>query len=61
MQLLTPITFGSRTAVNRVVIGPHVTNLGDDRRSIPERSRIHSSEVARLASNSAFSTTRSGR
>jgi 2,4-dienoyl-CoA reductase (NADPH2) len=37
MQLLTPITFGSRTAENRVVFGPHVTNLGDDRRSIPER------------------------
>ena len=37
MQLLTPITFGSRTAENRVVFGPHVTNLGDDHRSIPER------------------------
>ncbi len=37
MQLLTPITFGSRTAANRVVFGPHVTNLGDDHRTIPER------------------------
>jgi mycofactocin system FadH/OYE family oxidoreductase 1 len=37
MQLLTPITFGSRTARNRVMFGPHVTNLGADDRSIPER------------------------
>ena len=37
MQLLTPLTFGSRTAANRVVFGPHVTNLGADDRSIPER------------------------
>ncbi len=37
MQLLTPFTLGSRTAANRVVFGPHVTNLGADDRSIPER------------------------
>ena len=37
MQLLTPITLGSRTAPNRIVFGPHVTNLGADDRSIPER------------------------
>jgi mycofactocin system FadH/OYE family oxidoreductase 1 len=37
MQLLTPITIGSRTAPNRVMFGPHVTNLGADDRSIPER------------------------
>jgi 2,4-dienoyl-CoA reductase (NADPH2) len=37
MQLLTPLTIGSRTAPNRVVFGPHVTNLGADDRSIPER------------------------
>jgi mycofactocin system FadH/OYE family oxidoreductase 1 len=37
MQLLTPITIGSRTAPNRVMFGPHVTNLGTDDRSIPER------------------------
>ena len=37
MQLLTPLTLGSRTAPNRVVFGPHVTNLGADDRSIPER------------------------
>jgi 2,4-dienoyl-CoA reductase (NADPH2) len=37
MQLLTPVTFGSRTAPNRVMFGPHVTNLGADDRSIPDR------------------------
>lgn len=37
MQLLTPLTYGSRTAPNRVVFGPHVTNLGADDRSIPDR------------------------
>lgn len=37
MQLLTPITFGSRTAPNRVMFGPHVTNLGADDRSVPAR------------------------
>jgi 2,4-dienoyl-CoA reductase (NADPH2) len=37
MQLLTPLTLGSRAAPNRVVFGPHVTNLGADDRSIPER------------------------
>ncbi len=37
MQLLTPITFGSRTAPNRIMFGPHVTNLGNDARSIPAR------------------------
>ena len=37
MQLLTPITFGTRTAPNRIMFGPHVTNLGTDARSIPGR------------------------
>lgn len=37
MQLLTPITFGTRTAPNRLMFGPHVTNLGADDRSIPSR------------------------
>ncbi len=37
MELLTPITFGSRSAANRVMFGPHVTNLGADDRTIPER------------------------
>ena len=31
------------------------------RRSIPERERIHSSEVSSVSSNSEFGTTRSGR
>ncbi len=37
MQLLDPIQLGPRTAPNRVMFGPHVTNLGDDARSLPER------------------------
>lgn len=31
MELLAPLTFGSVTAPNRVLFGPHVTNLGDGR------------------------------
>ncbi len=31
MQLLTPITLGPRTARNRLLFGPHETNLGDGR------------------------------
>jgi 2,4-dienoyl-CoA reductase (NADPH2) len=37
MHLLTPITFATRTAPNRIMFGPHVTNLGADTRTIPER------------------------
>ena len=37
MQLLAPVELGSRTAPNRVMFGPHVTNLGTDHRSIPDR------------------------
>ena len=37
MQLLSPVTFGRRIAPNRVVFGPHVTNLAADDRSIPDR------------------------
>ncbi len=37
MQLLDPIQLGPRNAPNRVMFGPHVTNLGDDARSLPER------------------------
>lgn len=36
-SLLEPITLGSRTALNRVLFGPHVTNLGDDRRRFTNR------------------------
>jgi mycofactocin system FadH/OYE family oxidoreductase 1 len=37
MKLLSPLTIGSRTAPNRILFGPHVTNLGTDNRSIPTR------------------------
>ncbi|MGH9133674.1 MAG: FAD-dependent oxidoreductase, partial [Ilumatobacteraceae bacterium] len=37
MRLLEPVTFGPRTAPNRVVFGPHVTNLGDDDRRLTGR------------------------
>jgi 2,4-dienoyl-CoA reductase-like NADH-dependent reductase (Old Yellow Enzyme family) len=37
MRLLEPLTLGSRTAPNRVVFGPHVTNLGDDDRGLTVR------------------------
>ena len=32
MRLLEPLALGPRTAPNRVLFGPHVTNLGDDDR-----------------------------
>ncbi|HEX6787075.1 MAG TPA: 2,4-dienoyl-CoA reductase, partial [Acidimicrobiales bacterium] len=35
--LLTPVRLGSRTAGNRVLFGPHVTNLGDDDRALTGR------------------------
>jgi 2,4-dienoyl-CoA reductase (NADPH2) len=47
MQLLTPVTFGSRTAPNRIVFGPHVTNLGADDRSIPARQVAYYERRAR--------------
>ncbi|HYN32571.1 MAG TPA: mycofactocin system FadH/OYE family oxidoreductase 1 [Ilumatobacteraceae bacterium] len=47
MQLLSPITFGSRTAANRVMFGPHVTNLGADDRSIPARQVAYYERRAR--------------
>ena len=39
MRLLDPLTFPSagRTAANRVMFGPHVTNLGGDDRALPRR------------------------
>ncbi len=37
MRLLTPLSLGPRTAVNRVMFGPHVTNLGDDDRRYTPR------------------------
>jgi 2,4-dienoyl-CoA reductase (NADPH2) len=37
MRLLEPLALGPRTAPNRVMFGPHVTNLGDDDRRLTER------------------------
>jgi len=37
MQLLQPITLGALTARNRVMFGPHVTNLADEHRSFTPR------------------------
>ena len=37
MQILTPLTLGPRTAPNRIMFGPHVTNLGGDDRSLTDR------------------------
>ncbi|QQS23907.1 MAG: mycofactocin system FadH/OYE family oxidoreductase 1 [Actinomycetota bacterium] len=37
MELLQPLSLGPRTAPNRVLFGPHVTNLGDDDRGLTER------------------------
>src|SRR5688572_14200198 len=37
MKLLEPVAFGPRTAPNRVMFGPHVTNLGDDDRRFTAR------------------------
>ena len=47
MELLTPVTFGPRTAPNRVMFGPHVTNLGADDRSIPPRQVAYYERRAR--------------
>ena len=37
MKLLTPLSLGSCEAPNRVMFGPHVTNLGDDQRRFTPR------------------------
>ena len=34
MRILEPLSLGDRTAPNRVMFGPHVTNLGDDERAL---------------------------
>ena len=47
MQLLSPITIASRTTPNRVMFGPHVTNLGADDRSIPARQVAYYERRAR--------------
>lgn len=37
MQLLTPLQLGAHIAPNRIMFGPHVTNLGDDDRTFSAR------------------------
>jgi len=37
MQILQPLEIGARRSPSRLMFGPHVTNLGDDDRSITER------------------------
>ncbi len=37
MNLGAPLTIGGRTAPNRIMFGPHVTNLGDDERALTSR------------------------
>ncbi|MBA3398719.1 MAG: mycofactocin system FadH/OYE family oxidoreductase 1 [Acidimicrobiia bacterium] len=45
--LLRPLTFGTVTAPNRVMFGPHVTNLGDDDRRFTDRHRAFYERRAR--------------
>jgi len=37
MNLRSPLALGSRTSANRIMFGPHVTNLGDDERALTSR------------------------
>ena len=37
MHILQPLSIGARRSPSRLMFGPHVTNLGDDDRSITER------------------------
>ena len=50
MSLLKPLAIGARTAPNRIMFGPHVTNLGDDRRSITSRHVAYYERRARAGS-----------
>jgi len=47
VKLLEPLTLGSRHAPNRVMFGPHVTNLGDDRRRFSDRHVAYYARRAR--------------
>lgn len=47
MQLLEPLQLGSATARNRVMFGPHVTNLGDDQRRFTARHTAYYERRAR--------------
>ena len=47
MRLLEPLSLGAHTAPNRIMFGPHVTNLADDHRALPERwVRYHATRAA---------------
>lgn len=41
VRLLEPLTLGRRTAKNRIMFGPHVTNLGTDERTFSDRHRAY--------------------
>ncbi|MBI4933570.1 MAG: mycofactocin system FadH/OYE family oxidoreductase 1 [Actinobacteria bacterium] len=47
MPLLAPLQLGSVTARNRVMFGPHVTNLGDDHRRFTARHTAYYERRAR--------------
>ena len=47
MRLLEPLTIGARTTANRVMFGPHVTNLGDDDRRYTDRHVAYYARRAR--------------
>lgn len=47
MRLLEPLALGARTAPNRVLFGPHVTNLGDDDRRFTARHTAYYERRAR--------------
>ncbi|MGH8922065.1 MAG: 2,4-dienoyl-CoA reductase, partial [Actinomycetes bacterium] len=46
-RLLEPLGLGSRTAPNRILFGPHVTNLGDDERRLTARHLAYYERRAR--------------
>ncbi|HQZ36289.1 MAG TPA: mycofactocin system FadH/OYE family oxidoreductase 1 [Ilumatobacteraceae bacterium] len=47
MQLLQPITLGTAAAPNRVMFGPHVTNLADEQRAFTTRHTAYYERRAR--------------
>ena len=55
MQLLTPLTLGPRTAPNRIMFGPHVTNLGADDRSLTARGTSPTTSATRRRAAAARS------
>ncbi len=57
-RLAAESAFSAALAARSDVVSPSAAKW---RRSIPERERIHSSEVSTLSSNQLLGTTRSGR